>query len=187
VSDSSVIREFLVKLGFKADEQQLQNFEKGIDRATKAVVGLAAAIEVTAVAVAAGVARFASNLEALYFASIRTNTAAANLQAYDLAVQNFGGTAGEATASIEGLAAALRKNPGNEGVLSRPRRQRAQREGRTARSVRGDGRSRQGTRLRKAAVHLCSSTRRCSASTSARCSQCETANSRRSSDGSRSS
>jgi hypothetical protein len=117
VSDSSVIREFLVKLGFKADEQQLQNFEKGIDRATKAVVGLAAAIEVTAVAVAAGVARFASNLEALYFASIRTNTAAANLQAYDLAVQNFGGTAGEATASIEGLAAALRKNPGNEGVL----------------------------------------------------------------------
>jgi hypothetical protein len=117
VSESSVIREFLVKLGFKTDEAALQSFEKGIDRATKTVVGLAVAIEATAVAVAAGVARFASNLEALYFASIRTNTAAANLQAYDLAVQNFGGSAGEATASIEGLAHALRVNPGNEGIL----------------------------------------------------------------------
>jgi hypothetical protein len=122
VSESSVIREFLVKLGFKTDEAALQSFEKGIDRATKTVVGLAVAIEATAVAVAAGVARFASNLEALYFASIRTNTAAANLQAYDLAVQNFGGSAGEATASIEGLAHALRVNPGNEGHPSRPRR-----------------------------------------------------------------
>jgi hypothetical protein len=117
VSESSVIREFLVKLGFKTDEAALQNFEKGVDRATKTVIGLAAAIETTAIAVAAGVARFASNLEALYFASIRTNTAAANLQAYDLAVQNFGGSAGEATASIEGLAHALRTNPGNEGLL----------------------------------------------------------------------
>ena len=118
MAESSIIREFLVKLGFKSDEQSLKKFDEGIDRATKTVIGLAAAVTTTALAVAAGVAKFASNLETLYFASIRTNTAATNLKAFDLAVQNFGGEAGEAMASIEGLAHQLRVNPGNEGLLA---------------------------------------------------------------------
>lgn len=117
MAETSVIKEFLVALGFKTDEPALKNFEAGIGKATKAVVGLAAAIEGTAIAVAAGVARFASNLEALYFASIRTGSAATNLKAFDLAAQNFGASAGEAQASVEGLAHALRVNPGNEGLL----------------------------------------------------------------------
>lgn len=118
MAQSSVIREFLVALGFKTDETALKNFESGITKATKAVVGLAAAIEGTAVAVAAGVSRFASNLEALYFASIRTQSSATNLLAFDKAAQNFGASAGEARASVEGLAHALRVNPGNEGFLN---------------------------------------------------------------------
>jgi len=117
-AETNIIREFLVALGFKTDESALKNFSSGIDKATKAVVGLAAAVETTAIAVAAGVARFASNLEALYFASIRTHTAAANLKAFDLAAQNFGANAGDATSSIEGLARQLRTNPGTEGLLA---------------------------------------------------------------------
>jgi hypothetical protein len=117
VSESSVIREFLVALGFKTDEAALKKFESGIDKATKAVFGLAAAVETTAVAVSVGVARFASNLEALYFASIKANSAATNLKAYERTLQNFGVSANEALGSVQGLARFLRNNPGGEGVL----------------------------------------------------------------------
>jgi hypothetical protein len=115
---SEVIREFLVALNFKSDAAALRKFEDGVNQATKAVFALAAAVEGTAVVVAAGIAKFASNLEALYYAAQRTGSAAANLRAMDRAAQDFGTTAGEMQASIEGLAHALRINAGgNEGLL----------------------------------------------------------------------
>ncbi len=114
---SEVIRSFLVALGFKTDEEGLKKFELGINKATKSVFALAAAIEATAVGVAAGVARFASNLEALYFASQRTGSAAVQLKALDLAARSLGANAGDAIAGVEGLASALRTNPGNVGLL----------------------------------------------------------------------
>ena len=112
------IRSFLVALGFKTDESALKKFETGISKATKAVVVLAAAIETTAVGIAAGIARWASNLEALYFAAQRTGSSALALKALDLAARNLGANAGEAQAAVEGLASALRTNPGNIGVLT---------------------------------------------------------------------
>jgi hypothetical protein len=115
---TDTIREFLVSLGFVTDEPALKRFTTGIDKATKAVFSLAAAIEGTAVLVAAGVARFASNLEALYFAAQRTGSSATSLKALDLAARNLGANAGEAEAAIEGLASALRTNPGNIGLLT---------------------------------------------------------------------
>lgn len=114
---AEVIRSFLVALGFKTDTDSLKKFEGGINKATKAVFALAAAIEATAVGVAAGVARFASNLEALYFASQRTGSAAVQLKALDLAARSLGANAGDAIAGVEGLAAALRFNPGYVGLL----------------------------------------------------------------------
>lgn len=114
---SETIREFLVKLGYQNDDAGLKKFELGIGKATKAVFALAAAIEATAVGVAAGVARFASNLESLYFASQRTGSSATQLRALDQAARSLGAHAGEAIAGVEGLASALRLNPGNVGLL----------------------------------------------------------------------
>lgn len=115
---TETIREFLVALGYKQDEAALKKFETGINKATKAVFSLAAAIEGTAILVAAGVARFASNLESLYFAAQRTGSSATALKALDLAARNLGANAGEAQAAVEGLASALRTNPGNIGLLT---------------------------------------------------------------------
>ena len=114
---TETIREFLVKLGYQQDEAALKRFTGGITTATKAVFKLAAAVEGTAVLVAAGIARFTSNLEALYFAAQRTGSSAQALRAMDRAAQDFGATAGEMLGSIEGLAQALRMNPGNAGLL----------------------------------------------------------------------
>jgi hypothetical protein len=118
MAESNVIREFLVALGFKTDESALKNFETGITKASKAVFGLGAAIEGTAIAVSVGVARWASGLESLYFASIKANTSATNLRAFDRAAQNMGTQAGEAAQSVQALARYLRTNPGGEGFLS---------------------------------------------------------------------
>ncbi|HEX4268879.1 MAG TPA: phage tail tip lysozyme [Steroidobacteraceae bacterium] len=117
MADSSPIREFLISLGFKLDQPALKSFQEGVTKATKAVVGLAAAVEGTATIVAAGVARFASNLEDLYFAAQRTGSSATGLMAFQRTAQNFGASAEEARGSVEGLAQALRMNPGNAGLL----------------------------------------------------------------------
>lgn len=114
---TETIREFLVALGYKQDEAALKKFEKGITQATKAVFSLAAAVEGTAVLVAAGIAKFASNLEALYFASQRVGISVTNLKAFDRAAQDFGTSAGEMQASLEGLAHQLRINPQGMGGL----------------------------------------------------------------------
>lgn len=115
---SSIIQEFLVSLGFKTNESGLKNFVTGIGKATKTVLALAAAIDATAGTVAAGIARWASNLEALYFAAQRTGSSAISLKALDLAARNLGASSGEAQEAVEGLAAALRINPGNVGLLT---------------------------------------------------------------------
>jgi hypothetical protein len=117
MAESNVIREFLVALGYKHDETSLKKFTSGIETATKTVVLFATTLEATALAVAAGVSRFASNLEALYFASQRVGASAANLKALDVAAQNFGASSGEALQAVEALAKFLRSNPGGEAFL----------------------------------------------------------------------
>lgn len=115
---TDTIKEFLVSLGFRADESSLKKFERGISQATKAVVTLAAAVETTALAVSIGVARFANNLESLYFASQRTGASATNLKAFDRAARDMGASAGEAQSSIEALARFMRDNPGGDSVIA---------------------------------------------------------------------
>ncbi len=122
MAETTVIREFLVALGYKQDEAALKRFSDGIEKATKSVFALAAAVETTAIAVAAGVARFASNLEALYFASQRTGASVNNIKALGVAAANFGSSADDALSSVEGLAKFLRNNPGGEAFLGVPTR-----------------------------------------------------------------
>lgn len=117
MSNTETIREFLVALGFKQDEAGLKKFSDGIDKATNAVVTLATAVSASALAVAIGVTRFASNLEALYFASMRTGASATNLKAFARAAQDFGASSSEAMGAAEGFAAFLRNNPGGVGLL----------------------------------------------------------------------
>ena len=117
MADNNVIKEFLVGLGFKVDEKGLKKFNEGIAGATKSVLALVAGIEGATLAIGAAVAKFATNMEALYFASQRTGASAANLKAADLAAQNLGASAGAAVRAIEGIAKFMRDNPGGEGWL----------------------------------------------------------------------
>jgi hypothetical protein len=113
-----IIKEFLVKVGFIDDRTAVQKFSAGIKQAEKTVIGFAEAITAGATAVALGVAKMASNLEALYFASIRTSSAASALKAFDVAARSFGTGAGQALQSAEALARFFRQNPAGGGYVN---------------------------------------------------------------------
>jgi len=114
---TETMRDYLVSVGFRVDEQSFKKFIGGIEASAKAVGGLVAAIEGAALVVGAAVSRFASNMEALYFASQRTGASATNIKAFEKAAQNFGASSEEALGSVEALARYMRNNPGSEGFL----------------------------------------------------------------------
>jgi len=111
------MRDYLMSLGFKVDEAGYKKFTNGIETATKSVVKLVATVQAAALTIGAGVAAFASNLEALYFASQRVGASATNLKALEKSAQNFGVASGEALQTVQSLARFLRENPGGEGFL----------------------------------------------------------------------
>lgn len=111
------MRDYLISLGFKVDEAGYKKFTNGIETAGKSVVKLVATIQAAALTIGAGVAAFASNLEALYFASQRVGASATNLKSLEKAAQNFGAASGEALQTVQSLARFLRENPGGEGLL----------------------------------------------------------------------
>lgn len=114
---ADLIREFFVSLGFKVDQTSLKNFQTSVTKATKAVEVFAAEITGAVAVAAIALDRFSNNLEQLYFSAQRVGSSASSLRAFDMAARNFGTTAGEAQASVEGLAEAINTSPGKMAML----------------------------------------------------------------------
>ncbi|HEY8353587.1 MAG TPA: hypothetical protein VIK69_01055, partial [Methylophilaceae bacterium] len=118
MAQADIIKEYLVNLGFQVDERGLKKFTNGIDAAGKNVLKLIAGIQGVALAITAGVTKFASGMEKMYFASQKGGASATNIKALHNAVQNLTGAGEEAEASLQALAQQLRDNPGTEGFLN---------------------------------------------------------------------
>jgi GH24 family phage-related lysozyme (muramidase) len=117
MSSSNVLKEFLVKIGFKLNETQFRNFQEGLRTIGKnfaelAKTGLAAGTALGAMTTVA-----ARQMEGLYFAAQRTGASAKELQTFSFAAAQIGVSAEQAQGAIEGLAAARRTNPGLNGIL----------------------------------------------------------------------
>ena len=117
VADSSVIKEFLVALGFTVSEAGLKKFSDGIVTAGKQTVAFAATVVAAQVAVNAFVVEAAENFEKLYYASQRAGTSAENLKALQYGFSQIGLGADAATHTLESFALALKMNPAQEGFL----------------------------------------------------------------------
>lgn len=111
MAQGSVIKEYLVSLGFEIDEHTQEKVDDALDKTTKRAVGLGAAIETAAAAVAAAVVKMASDFERLYYSAQRTGSSAKDIDAFSFAVGQMGGNADAAKASVEALADKLRTNP----------------------------------------------------------------------------
>lgn len=116
MADSTVLREFLISLGFKVEDAN--KFEKSVEKATETVAKLGTAIEGIAAVATAMVTKVSSKFEDLYYASQRLHSSVANIKAFQYAISQLGGTSQGARQSMEGLAQALRSNPGLSGILT---------------------------------------------------------------------
>ena len=116
---ATVLRDFLVRLGFKIDTASQSRFTAGVAAATKAVARLGAVAIATAATVAAATAKMTGALDELYYASRRTGASANNIKAFGYAVSQMGGDADSAAASLEAFARNLRSSPGYFGMLEK--------------------------------------------------------------------
>lgn len=111
------MREFLVSLGFVVDNASEKKFTGTIEKTTKLAMGLGKGVLAVATAAQVMVSTFTSSMEKLYYASRRTGASVDNLQAVEFGAKNIGLQAGQATASLEAMSAAVRMNPGLRGML----------------------------------------------------------------------
>ena len=125
MSNTDVIREFLVELGFKIDQKGLKDFREGVEGVTKAVTRLAATVTSAIVTVGTGVTLMASRLDKLQFSADRVKASASNLKAFEHAAKNLGIETSASLGSIEALAQKMRHNPamhayaGSLGVVTK--------------------------------------------------------------------
>jgi hypothetical protein len=113
---TDVIKEFLVSLGFKINEQGYKKFKDGVSGSSLDMQKLGLAAVGTAASVGYAVAKISKEYETLYWASQRTGATVANLQAVSYAASQIGLSAEQGKGAIEGMTAAMRMNPGLQGL-----------------------------------------------------------------------
>lgn len=118
-SQTETIKEFLVALGFKVDENGLGKFGKAIQGATKLTGELGAVVGATVVATVGVVAKVAEAMEKLYYVSQRTGSSIASIRGFDFAISNLGGSAEGAESSLENLGHFIRSYPGSASFLEK--------------------------------------------------------------------
>lgn len=116
---SIVLKEFLVRLGYKVDATGERNFVDGVNKATKTVNSLGTALKVLAAGgAAAGVMawmqKMATSMEGLYYSSQRAGASAKNMQAFGYAASQMGSSVQEAQAAVQGFHQWMLNNPGSE-------------------------------------------------------------------------
>jgi GH24 family phage-related lysozyme (muramidase) len=117
MSSSNVLKEFLVAIGFKVDEQGFRNFQEGMRAIGKNAAEVGKATVAATAVIGASLKALGQQSESLYFASQRTGASAKELREFSFAASQIGVSAEQAQSAIEGLAAARRTNPGLNGIL----------------------------------------------------------------------
>ena len=115
--NSEILREYLLKLGFKVDEGSNKKFEQGIVRGGLKVNALTRGIVGAMEAVHEMVTGFARGMEKLYYSSRLADTTVSRMQAMGFAAKMVGVSSESMQGALQGMARALRMNPGLQGLL----------------------------------------------------------------------
>lgn len=118
MADENILKEFLVSLGFKVDPASESRFKDSVKSATDSMKEFSVAVAAAATETLIGLNRMANNLGALHFQSQRVGASANSIKAFQLAIQQAGGTAEGASSALETLATKFRESPGWEQKLN---------------------------------------------------------------------
>lgn len=116
-SSQQVLREYLVSLGYRIDTASERKFDTGLLKTGVSIAGLGKSVLGVATAAQAMVAVFARSMEQMYYSSRRAETTVGNLQAVEFAARNIGLTGEGMRSAVEGVARAMRLNPGLQGLI----------------------------------------------------------------------
>lgn len=114
---SQVLREYLISLGFRINTNEAKKFDGVLVGITKQTTAAGAAVAGLAEAAIAMAKSYASSMEKLYFSSRRSGSTVKQIQALEYAGEQVGISADTMRGAIEGMAKALRGNPGLTGLL----------------------------------------------------------------------
>jgi hypothetical protein len=116
-TDSKILREYLVALGFKVQRSEWNKLDTGLIKTDKIALGLGKTLLSAASSATAMVTLFARSMEKLYYSSKYAETTAENLQTLEYGARQIGLEGGRATMALKNMTAAMRANPGLKGLL----------------------------------------------------------------------
>lgn len=116
-ASSSILREYLISLGFRVNNDSQRVFDGAIAKTNFNVVSLGKTVLGVATAAQAMVAIFARSMERMYYASRIAESTVGNLKAIDFAARSIGVGGDQMQAAIQGVARAMRLNPGLQGLV----------------------------------------------------------------------
>ncbi len=111
MAEKDILREYLVKLGFQMDQASAKKFTDFMAGAEKAVLKFMSGVAAAAVAVTAGVSKFAAQMERMYWAARHGGSSMAGLKAFERTAENLGASVESARGAVIGLASSIRNNP----------------------------------------------------------------------------
>lgn len=122
---ASILKEFLVKIGFKVQDDQFRRFDETMSKVSKSALQVtkrfaevATASIATGAALGVAMAKTANALESVYFSAQRTGASAKELDEFAYAAERIGISADQARQSVEAMAYARRNNPGLNAQLA---------------------------------------------------------------------
>lgn len=118
MSDSSVLREYLISLGFKVDWQGGGKFDSTLTKLDKKATYLSKALLGVGSAALAMTTLFAHQMQKLYYSSQLSGETVDNLQNIAFGAKQVGVGGEQMIAAIEGMQRAIRLNPGLRGLLA---------------------------------------------------------------------
>lgn len=116
---ATVIRDFLVSLGYKVNKSSEQTFNDSLKKTTENAVKLGLAIETAAAAVTGAVVKMAQGMEQSYYQSKRLGGSVKDINAVSHAISQVGGNADAAKQSMENIAAFMRRLPGGKSYIQK--------------------------------------------------------------------
>ncbi len=114
---TNVIKEFLVAIGFKTDNDSLRKFTDIIGGATKVLSIFTAVAESAGISVTTAIGAIANSMERLYYASKRTGASVESIQSFAFAAGQMGSSVQSAQSSLEAFSYFLRSSPGAISVV----------------------------------------------------------------------
>lgn len=116
-SSTEILREYLLAIGFKIDASSSKKFDLAMAGFDARIISLAKGVIGVQTAITGMVGVFTYQMEKLYYASLRTKAAAGNIEALEYGGRQIGLAAGTMTQALEGMASAIRMNPGVAALI----------------------------------------------------------------------